>query len=199
MRTLFRYFLQGLLYSVPLAIVVFVIYKLFIYIGTLVKESGLTFHPLIDPFLAIIAFVATVIAIGVLGNSILFRPLFIAVETVLEKAPLINIFYTSIKDLLSALLGTGKKYKQPVLVKMNSDHSIEKIGFITREDLKELGIEGGKVAVYFPHSFNFSGNLFVVSKSNITPIYAPTSEIMKFVVSGGVAGVLKDEQENHLN
>ena len=37
------------------------------------------------------------------------------------------------------------------------------------------------------------GNLFVVEKKYITPINAPSSEVMKLIVSGGVA-----EFNNHL-
>ena len=39
---------------------------------------------------------------------------------------------------------------------------LEKLGFITQEDVSKLGVEGDKVAVYFPHSYNFSGELFIV-------------------------------------
>jgi uncharacterized membrane protein len=194
MKKLFGYFFQGLLYTVPIAIVAYVVYTLFIFIGSLVRESGLTFHPFIDPFLGIIAFVAVVIIIGVLGGTIIFRPLFMAVEAVIEKAPVINIFYTSIKDLMSALLGSDKKYNQPVLVKMGSGLAVEKLGFVTREDLTEIGIAEGKMAVYFPHSFNFSGNLFIVAKESITPINAPSSVVMKLIISGGVTGVVKESE-----
>lgn len=192
MKKILGYFFKGLLYTVPVAIVAYVVYKLFVFIGSLVHDSGLTIHPFIDPFLGIIAFIAVVVLIGLLGSTIIFRPLFLAIESVIEKAPVINIFYTSIKDLMTALIGTDKKYNQPVLVKMSSDFTIRKIGFITRGDLSELGIGQEMLAVYFPHSFNFSGNLFIVEKKNITPINASSSDIMKFIVSGGVTGVVKE-------
>ncbi|MBA3900229.1 MAG: DUF502 domain-containing protein [Bacteroidetes bacterium] len=192
MKKLIGYFFQGLLYTVPFAIVVYVVYALFIFIGSIVHDSGLTIHPFIDPFLGLLAFIVVVIVIGVLGGSFLFRPLFLGIEAVIEKAPVINIFYTSIKDLMSALLGSDKRYNQPVLVKMGSGLAVEKLGFVTREDLTELGIEEGKVAVYFPHSFNFSGNLFIVAKESITPINAPSSVVMKLIISGGVTGVVKE-------
>ena len=50
-----------------------------------------------------------------------------------------------------------------------------------------MNINEGRILVYIPHSYNFSGNLFVVEKKYITPIDAPSSEIMKLIVSGGVA------------
>ena len=50
-----------------------------------------------------------------------------------------------------------------------------------------------KVAVYFPHSYNFSGELFIVPRTQIKVLDLPASEVMKFVVSGGVSGLNKHE------
>jgi len=44
-----------------------------------------------------------------------------------------------------------------------------------------------KVSVYFPHSYNFSGEMFIVPKELVRPINIPPAEAMKFIVSGGVA------------
>jgi uncharacterized membrane protein len=49
--------------------------------------------------------------------------------------------------------------------------------------------------VYIPHSYNFSGNLFIVPNGNVRPIHGvEASELMKFAVSGGVTR-LKDHDE----
>jgi uncharacterized membrane protein len=45
------------------------------------------------------------------------------------------------------------------------------------------------VAVYLPHSYAFSGNLFIVPAENITPVNVKSADFMKFIVSGGVAEV----------
>ena len=56
---------------------------------------------------------------------------------------------------------------------------------MTSDDLTELGIPSGKVAVYLPHSYAFSGNLFIVPAENITLVDAKAADVMKFIVSGG--------------
>ena len=68
---------------------------------------------------------------------------------------------------------------------------------MTNDDIASLNINKDRVLVYIPHSYNFSGNLFVVEKKYITPIDTdtPTSEIMKLIVSGGVAE-LDDSSKN---
>ena len=64
---------------------------------------------------------------------------------------------------------------------------LEKLGFITEEDLGILQ-EKDKVAVYFPHSYNFSGELFIVPKKQIRMLDVNSSEMMKFIVSAGLTG-----------
>ena len=49
--------------------------------------------------------------------------------------------------------------------------------------------------MYIPHSYNFSGNLYVVEKKYITPIDASSSEVMKLIVSGGVAEFNQSEKK----
>ena len=70
-----------------------------------------------------------------------------------------------------------------------NESGLEKLGFITQEDLSKLGIEG-KVAVYLPHSYNFSGNLFIVPSQNVIILKSASSaDVMKFIVSGGVTEI----------
>jgi uncharacterized membrane protein len=47
------------------------------------------------------------------------------------------------------------------------------------------------IAVYMPHSYNFSGNLFFVPSRLVKPIDASSSDIMKFVVTAGVTEINK--------
>ena len=65
----------------------------------------------------------------------------------------------------------------------------ERLRPCSNEDLKSLGIKDGKVLVYLPHSYAFSGQLFVVDRSYITPIDRSSSEIMKLIVSGGITEI----------
>ena len=43
--------------------------------------------------------------------------------------------------------------------------------------------------VYLPHSYAFSGQLFIVDKKNITTINSASSDVMKLIVSGGVTEI----------
>tara|TARA_B110000003_G_scaffold45069_1_gene42799 strand:- start:7956 stop:8453 length:498 start_codon:yes stop_codon:yes gene_type:complete len=109
-------------------------------------------------------------------------------ENIIKDIPLLNLVYSSIKDLMTSFMGEKKKFNKPVLVKVES--SLYKPGFVTSNDLKEIGLPG-KVSVYLPHSYNFSGNVFITDKKNVVPLKNSSSEVMKYIVSGGISGSIK--------
>jgi uncharacterized membrane protein len=61
------------------------------------------------------------------------------------------------------------------------------LGFVTRTGLRPLGL-ADHVAVYFPPAYNFAGNVLAVPESLVVPLEIPSSELMTFIVSGGVSG-----------
>ena len=195
MKRLLGYFFQGLLYTAPLGITIFVLYKIFELLDGVFKPLLLTYFKINIPGLSLLIVFLLVALLGLLGQTIIARPIKQLVNHFINKAPLVKVIYTSIKDLLSAFVGKEKKFNQPVLVKVNLISDLEKLGFITQEDVSMLGIEGEKVAVYFPHSYNFSGELFIVPASQVKKIDGPPADVMKFIVSGGVASYNNQNNE----
>jgi uncharacterized membrane protein len=92
-------------------------------------------------------------------------------------------------------MGKEKKLNKPVLFRISKDSDLERIGFITEADLSNLGIGAEKVAVYAPHSYNFSGNVYIVPVANITPLDVDASEAMKFVVAGGMVKIKDGDKD----
>ena len=132
---------------------------------------------------------------GWLGSTFLFQPLAELGEDILQRIPFIKTMYGALKDLMNALVGSKRKFDRPVLVKFGSGVQAERLGFITQEDLSHLGLPEGKIAVYFPHSFAWSGNLLIVPRENVTELDARPADVMKFAVSGGVSQVDDDEEQ----
>jgi uncharacterized membrane protein len=195
MNKIIRYLLQGILFTVPIAITVYVIITLTNWVGSAVDFLGISIHPFVDPLLGLIGGVTVLIIIGAIGSSIFFYPLFKRIEHLIEKTPFLKIVYTSVKDLLSAFVGQKKKFNKPVIVKVNENPLMEKMGFITQSSLKDLGIAENKVAVYFPLSYSLSGDLFIVPAENVKAVNVPSAEFMKFIISGGVTEI--DEHTEH--
>lgn len=187
MKKLLGYFFQGLIYLAPIGITIFVLYKSFVLLNDLLTPLVSKYLGIDVPGLSILIVFLMVAALGFLGRTFIARPIKRIVNHIINRVPLIKVIYTSIKDLLSAFVGKEKKFNQAVLVKVNTISNLEKLGFITQEDVSKLGITGDKAAVYFPHSYNFSGELFIVPIEHITKIDVPSADVMKFIVSGGVA------------
>ncbi|MDD3877517.1 MAG: DUF502 domain-containing protein [Bacteroidales bacterium] len=181
LRKILTFFLQGLLYVGPVFVILFLVYKFFILIDGLL--------PFNVPGLGFLVIFAFITLAGYLGNTIIVRPIYKYLKKLLARVPLLKTIYDSITELLSAFVGNKKKFNAPVMVKMNIESEVYKLGFLTQDDLSTLKVRKGLVAVYLPHSYNFSGNMFIVPIENVTPLDLPSSDVMKFIVSGGVVDI----------
>ncbi len=192
MRKLGRYFLQGLLYTLPVAVTVYLFIFVFSWVDSLIQKTGLLnqFDAVRDgiPGVGIIVFILMITIIGFLGEHLITTPAARSFGKLLDKAPIFKIIYTSIKDLLSAFVGKERKFDTPVLVNIDSTSHLQRLGFITSNDLQHLGLEG-KVAVYLPSSYGMLGELVIVDEKHVTIVEANSAEIMKFIVSGGVTRI----------
>ncbi len=178
-RILLGYFFRGLLLVVPVAILVYVLYNSLTYLDGLI--------PIEIPGLGLLTLIVGLTVFGWLGSTFLYTPIADFGEEVLKRIPFLKTIYDALKDLMEALVGSKRKFDKPVLVRMIPGSNVEKLGFITADDLSHLGVAVGKVAVYLPHSFAWSGNLYIVPAENVTPLDAKAADVMKFIVSGGVA------------
>ncbi len=181
-----KYFFRGLLFVVPIALTIYVVILIINFLDGII--------PIPVPGLGIVIMIGFIIFVGYLAGLFITKPLFDEFEKWIIKIPLVNILYTSIKDLMSAFVGDKKKFNIPVIVKLSEGMS--RLGFVTQEDLGILE-EADLVAIYFPHSYNFSGNLYLVPRHNVRILNnIKSSDVMKFIVSGGVSQLQNDLLEN---
>ncbi len=179
----FNYFIQGLLYTTPITITLYIIFKIFKFVDGILPFNNI-------PGLGIIIIFILITFIGIIGNTVIGKPIIGYFKQILDKAPLIKDIYSSIKDLVSAFVGKKKRFTEPVLVKMGN--GLEKLGFITNKNLKDIGISENKIAVYLPYSYGFMGSLYIVPVENITSIQVSSTDVMKFIVSGGIINFDKE-------
>jgi len=193
MKKVINYFLQGMLFTVPFIVTFYVLIEGIIWIDNLLPFKVPVKIPGIDSFylpgLGILIIFSVVTFIGYFGSQFVANPFFRFVERILEKTPLLKLIYSSVKDLIEAFVGEKKRFNQPVLVMVNKESSIQRIGFITQNDLTHLGLGKEKMAVYFPFSYGFNGQLFIVPADNIEKLDASGTEMMKFIISGGVTDI----------
>lgn len=177
---LMSYFFRGLIVVIPIIVTIYLFYHTITWLDNLVGVK--------IPGLGFIISLTGITLIGFFGTGLITKPVFDIFDNLMDKTPGVKFIYSSVKDMLEAFVGDKKKFTEPVLVEMTSS-GIMKIGFITKSDLTELGAAQDLnefVGVYFPHSYNFSGNFFIVPKSKLVVLKGKNSDLMKMVVSGGV-------------
>lgn len=189
LKNAISHFIQGLVVMALLAITVFVLYKIFDFVQTSFHFLGVIVHPLIDPFIIVLAIILIIYLIGRISSIIIFTPVYHRIEKNVEKVPFVRGVYSSVKDMMTAFVGSKRKFNRPVLVTLDKANNIRQMGFITEENLSSMSIGLEYTAVYLPFSYGFSGKLLIVPKENITPLDATGTEAMKFIVSGGVTHV----------
>lgn len=198
MKRLTSYFLQGILFLAPISLTIYVIYLAFNFSDNLAQE---VIAPLIGreiPGLGILIMIVLLTILGYVGQTIIARPFKFFFYKVIRTIPLLELIYSAIKDFFSAFVGKDKKFNKPVKFKINPGDSASRIGFITNENLEAFG-SSDMIAVYAPFSYTFTGETYLVSKDAITPINAPPSEVMKFLVAGGVAEVYGFEKQSKIH
>lgn len=178
MKSLLRYFLNGLLIIAPFTLTVWIVVAIIDWLDSMF-DVGI-------PGLGILLMFVLLTLVGYISSYFFVKPFLVVMERLLHRVPLISIIYSSLRDLFDAFVGDNQKFNKPVIVRMSEESENCKLGFVTQDSLKAINIEDG-VAVYFPHSYNFSGELFIVPKQNVTYLDTPSSEVMKFIVSGGVS------------
>lgn len=180
------YFLRGVAVLLPVSLTFYLIVASIDWVDRIISN---VFPSIAIPGLGFITVVVFITIIGILFSGFIGNTLLRWLDELMTRTPLVKIIYSSLKDLIDAFVGDKKKFNEPVLVLINPIGT-QIIGFITRNDLSQLGIHD-KVAVYCPYSYALSGRLLIVNKSQITPFEGNATEAMKFIVSGGVTGFIE--------
>lgn len=139
------------------------------------------------PGLGVVIIVGAITAFGYLTSIFFFRTAADWFDSLVNRIPFVKLIYSSIKDLLGAFVGDKKKFNKPVLITINKENNIYRIGFITQADLSDLGLKD-MVVVYLPQSYAVAGDHFVVPKESVRPLDVSGPVAMKFIISGGVSG-----------
>jgi uncharacterized membrane protein len=175
---LFSFFVKGLLLLAPVYVTGYIIFNL---LDSLDSQFFVQYRGT-----GLVVLIAIIMIVGFLGSTFISVPVVQIFEEAIIRIPLVGIIYSSLKDLVGAFVGDKKKFNQPVRFMLNKENGIQKIGFITQDDLQFIDLKDS-VMVYCPHSYAFSGELFIVPTTSISMLNLPASDVMKMIVSGGVS------------
>ncbi len=188
-KALVNNFIKGLLFVAPVGFTLLILYSAFDFVDSLVRISFAGDRPnqeIIIPGVGFLIVILSISLIGFIFSYLLPNTIQNWIEKGIKNLPLVRIFYSAFKDLINAFVGDKKKFNTPVLVTLNVNPEVKKVGFLTQESLDEIG-EDDYVSVYCPHSYAFSGDMFVLPSSNIKKLNISSAEAMKLIISGGVS------------
>lgn len=178
MSWLARYFLRGLLVTAPVVLTGYVCWWLIRAVDRTL-DFGI-------PGLGILVTVAGITLIGLLASNLATRGLLGWMDRGVEKLPFVRLVYTWTKDLLNAVVGERRRFTRPVRFRLDQRLDVWTLGFITADTLEHLGMPQ-HVAVYVPFSYSLSGRVFLVPGSQVEAIPASGTDMLAFIISGGVA------------
>ncbi|WP_396200610.1 DUF502 domain-containing protein [Gemmatimonas sp.] len=181
MRRLLGFFVRGLVLLAPLFVTVWVCWLVF------TNVDGWLGLPI--PGAGFVATLLLITVVGFLGSNLLTRSAVSLLEGLMGRLPFVRLLYGSTKDLLNAFVGEKRRFDKAVSLDLSPDGGVRLVGFVTQESLAHLGMSE-YVAVYCPHSYNFSGQLHLVLATRVRALDVASADAMAFVVSGGVSGLV---------
>ncbi|MGM7724202.1 DUF502 domain-containing protein [Metabacillus sp. Hm71] len=192
MRSIVRSFINGILTIVPIILVIYVVYKTFMFLDGIL---GSVLKPYLkDDYIPGIGILCTFILITILGwlsTKVFTGALFRLVDRLLEKIPVIKTIYSVIKDTINSFLGEKKSFSKVAIITIPGT-KMKSIGFITTEDLESFYDPlKDHVAVYIQQTFQIAGFTFLIPKDEVEIIDVKPEDAMKFILSGGMTSTDK--------
>jgi uncharacterized membrane protein len=194
-RKLLQYFFQGLLILAPIAITLYSVFWLVNTIDSWIpiysyKDENNVTH-VRNYGLGFVIILVAIVLIGYFSSFFITGRIVSFLDRIMQKMPGLKHIYGTARDFFEAFAGDKKKFTQNVLANVD-DNNVWRIGFITKEDMSDFGLEGF-VAVYIPTSYSVAGSVYIVPKERVKPITNINSaQSMKFAVSGGVTDVTEE-------
>lgn len=188
-----RYFVTGLLVTLPVFFTIYFFFIIFRFIdgicGKVINIYLLKHFGFGIPGLGIILGLLVVFIIGFIATNFLGKKLFLAIETWFLKLPFVKRVYPSAKQIVGSIFSKdGRTFKQVVLVEYPSK-GIWSIGFITNESFAKAN---SAAAEDLMHVFiattpsPFTGFLVLIPKKDIRYLDMSVEQGVKLVVSGGI-------------
>jgi uncharacterized membrane protein len=189
LKELRNYVLTGLAIFAPVAITIWILYKLFTWLdgilGNMIKNS---IHIAI-PGVGLIALIALLGFIGMLAKTYFMNKSLDMWRMILKKVPIAEKIYSTSKDVSDAMFGkTRQAFSKAVLIEFPRK-GIYSIAFLTSEKssaIIENKLGDSYMHVFYPTTPNpTSGFFLIVRKDDAVILDMPVEEALKLVISGG--------------
>lgn len=192
MNNLTRNFLVGLSILLPVVLSVQLVIWTISKIEGSLKSFLLLFlsEDLYFPGIAFLSFILLTLAIGYSSRLSMLRKIWKMPGLLIEKTPVINFIYSTIKDFLDLMGGKTFSDQSVVWVKMpQSDTRL--LGIVTKQggngDSKLAQMIGeNEVAVYLPMSYQAGGYMLVLPADQVEKADIEPGEALRLIMSAGL-------------
>ncbi len=191
MKSLRRYFVTGLVVLIPVAVTIWILWKLSFLLEGILGRIFLKYLPqFYTPGLGVVSLLLIILFVGALASNFLGKRLLGFSEGLLAKIPLFNKIYLSVKGISDAIL---KKKKGPfngvALVELS--HGMQTLAFITSSAREEIQKENSEklVSLFIPTVPNISTGFYcLMPEKNLKRLDLSVEEALKLVLSLGLSG-----------
>ena len=183
-----RYWVAGLLVLAPTALTLWVVWKLFTFfddiLGGQLRARGISVIGLGFVLLNVL-----LLLLGFVAANILGKRLFLLWDRIMNRVPLINKIYATLRQIGELLLGASGPgaFGRVAVVEFPSPGTWG-IGFVTSTARGEVGAKMGRplCSVFIPSAVNpTTGFLLVVPEEKVTYLEMTPEQAMKMIVSAG--------------
>ena len=181
--------LSGLAILLPTVITVWVLYKLFVFLDSLLRSLIAARLGVDVPGIGVAAIIVIVLLTGLLGGNLIGKKLLNWYNSILDRIPVLSSVYRTLKQVSEAVLqDSSKGFKKVGLVEFPR-RGAYCVGFVTSETLGMEGLDTGEktMTVFVPTSPNpTSGFMMVVPASDVKVLDMSVEDGIRMVVTAGM-------------
>jgi uncharacterized membrane protein len=139
------------------------------------------------PGMGVAASLGLIFVVGLMMEFLLFKGIAAKFESIIYRVPLVKSIYGATREFLSFLL-EGKSKGPRQVVAYTFANSVTMVGFVTKRNLSFINNDAavGKVAVYFPFSYQIGGYTVMVPAEQLIALDMPMEQAMRFVMTAGI-------------
>ena len=183
MKNFSKYFINGLIVIVPVAITAFVVFQILNF-----TEVVLGRHlPIRFPGLGLIAVIAIILLVGWLSSHWVMKRLIEFGERLLSRIPVVKFIYNSVKQLSTAVFESQNMFKQAVLVPFPYPEA-RALGFVMTDLSAPIASRMCEecVCVFIPMSLNMTAGFnIIVPKRDIIPLDVTSESALQYILTAG--------------
>lgn len=193
MKQITATFFRGLFTLLPLLLSIYVFIWFLTWVESFSRGFLLTFLPdvLYVPGMGTVLVLLLIYGFGMIVDQPLTKWIFNFIESLFNQMPVMKTVYLAIKDFTEFLKPDKTKRADQVVVVRVPGSQVEIIGLMTRDTLRDLPAavtKDGRVAVYFPMSYQFGGYTVFVPREWVHPTSLSVEEAMRSIITAWLPG-----------